>query len=144
MSRTSRLDQYTVPYTRWVIRWRWPIVGVMLLVAMLLGSGARGLFFDTNYRAFFSDENPQLTAFEALQNIYTKNDNILFVVAPEDGRVFTPTTLDAIETLTAEAWKVPYAIRADAVTNFQHTYAEEDDLIVQDLVEEAATKPFPT
>ncbi len=140
MSRTSRLDRYTVPYTRWVIRWRWPIVVVSLLVVMLLGSGARGLFFDTNYRAFFSDENPQLTAFEALQNIYTKNDNILFVVAPQDGRVFTPTTLDAIETLTAEAWKVPYAIRVDAVTNFQHTYAEEDDLIVQDLVENASDK----
>ena len=107
MSRRSRLDTYTVSYTRWVIRWRWPIVIASLLVALLLGSGTRGLFFDTNYRAFFSDENPQLTAFEGLQNIYTKNDNILFVVAPEDGQVFTPATLEAIETLTAEAWKVP-------------------------------------
>ena len=140
MSRTSRLDTFVVPYTRWVIRWRWPIVIASLLVAMLLGSGAQGLFFDTNYRAFFSDENPQLTAFEALQNIYTKNDNILFVVAPGDEAVFTPTTLDAVEALTAEAWKVPYAIRVDAITNFQHTYAEEDDLIVQDLVEGATGK----
>ena len=140
MSRTSRLDTFVVPYTRWVIRWRWPIVIASLLVAMLLGSGARGLFFDTNYRAFFSDENPQLNAFEALQNIYTKNDNILFVVAPSDEAVFTPATLDAVEDLTAEAWKVPYAIRVDAITNFQHTYAEEDDLIVQDLVEDATGK----
>ena len=135
--RTSRLDSYTTPYTRWVIRWRWPIVIITLLAALFVGSRAQGLFFDTNYRAFFSDENPQLTAFEALQDIYTKNDNILFVVAPTDGKVFTPSTLDAIEHLTAEAWKVPYAIRVDAVTNFQHTEAEEDDLIVEDLVEGA-------
>ncbi len=140
MSRTSRLDTFVVPYTRWVLRWRWPIVMATLLVTLFIGSGARGLFFDTNYRAFFSDENPQLNAFEALQNIYTKNDNILFVVAPSDETIFTPSTLDAIEHLTEEAWKVPYAIRVDAITNFQHTYAEEDDLIVQDLVEGATGK----
>ena len=137
MSSQSRLDTLIVSYTRRVIRWRWPIVIATLLMALLLGSGARGLFFDTNYRAFFSEENPQLNTFEALQNIYTKNDNILFVLAPKDGQVFAPSTLDAVEQLTAEAWKVPYAIRVDAVTNFQHTYAEEDDLIVQDLVEGA-------
>jgi len=43
------------------------------------------------------------------------------------------------EALTAEAWKVPYAIRVDAVTNFQHTRDEEDDLIVADLIESAAS-----
>ncbi len=77
MSRTSRLEPFVVPYTRWVIRWRWPIVMATLLVTLFIGSGAQGLFFNTNYRAFFSGDHPQLNAFEALQNIYTKNDNIL-------------------------------------------------------------------
>jgi predicted RND superfamily exporter protein len=109
-------------------------------MAFGIGHNTAGLFFDTNYRAFFSEDNPQLNAFEELQNIYTKNDNIMFVVAPKDGQVFTQEALDAVEKLTAEAWKVPFAIRVDAVTNFQHTYAEDDDLVVQDLVESATTK----
>ena len=133
----SKIDQVVTRYARWVLRWRWPIVILSLLTAAGVGSGARGLFFDTNYRAFFSDENPQLNAFEALQNVYTKNDNVLFVVAPEDGVAFSNATLAAVEELTAESWKLPYAIRVDAVTNFQHTEAEEDDLIVRDLVEGA-------
>jgi predicted RND superfamily exporter protein len=137
MEQRSKMDLAISRYARWVLRWRWPVVIVSLITALGLGSGARGLFFDTNYRAFFSEENPQLTAFEALQNIYTKNDNILFVVAPEGGNAFSKETLHAVEILTAEAWRIPYAIRVDAVTNFQHTEAFEDDLIVADLVADA-------
>jgi hypothetical protein len=135
-----RFEAQVVRFSRWVVRWRWPVVIASLVLAALAGSGAKGLFFDTSYTAFFGGDNPQLTAYEALQEIYTKNDNILFVVAPADGEVFTPRTLEAVEELTAAAWRIPYALRVDAVTNFQHTTAEEDDLTVQDLVEGAARK----
>ena len=140
MSRTSRLDTFVVSYTRWVIRWRWPIVIATLLVALFIGSGARGLFFNTNYRAFFSDENPQLNAFEALQNIYTKNDNILFVVAPGDEEVFTPSTLDAIEHLERVLAEIDHVGRigerpdakpgrlADAVVLVERHHTETFDL----------------
>ena len=60
-----------------------------------------------------------------------------FVLAPADGMVFTPETLSAVEWLTEQAWQIPYSIRVDSVTNFQHTYAEGDDLIVEDLVMDA-------
>lgn len=133
-SPTSRVDQAVVRFTRQIIRWRWAVVLGTLVVTLGIASGAQGLFFNTNYNAFFSADNPQLVAYESLEKIYTRNDNILFVVAPKEGRVFTPDVLTAIEELTAESWKVPYAIRVDAITNFQHTYAEEDDLIVEDLV----------
>ena len=139
MQSQSKFQRRLIRYARGVIRWRWLIIVASLLLTIGLGSGARGLFFDTNYRAFFGSDNPQLEAYEALQNIYTKNDNILFVIAPDNGEVFTSDMLSVVEALTAEAWKTPYAIRVDAVTNFQHTYAEEDDLIVQDLVEDAAS-----
>ena len=40
-------------------------------------------------------------------------------------------------TLTAEAWQIPYAIRVDSLSNFQHTEGIEDDLIVGDLITDA-------
>jgi predicted RND superfamily exporter protein len=43
----------------------------------------------------------------------------------------------AVEELTEAAWQIPYTIRVDSVSNFQHTYATEDDLIVEDLVRDA-------
>ena len=141
MEPQNKFQEATVAYTRWIIRWHWTVVALSLLVTMAVGYGAQGLFFDTGYRAFFKDSNPQLSAFESLQNIYTHNDNVLFVVAPKNGKVFDRETLQAIEELTAEAWKIPFALRVDAITNYQHTYAEEDDLIVQELVYDAASIP---
>lgn len=121
-------------YGRWVVRWRWPLLLASLVMVGLAGSGARFLGFSNDYRAFFGDGNPQLEAFEALQNIYTKNDGILIVLAPKSGVVFQADALTAVEELTDAAWKIPYALRVDALTNFQHTEAFEDDLVVADLV----------
>ena len=134
---SKQFDQLVVAYTQWVIRWRWPVLIVTVIIAGLIASGGRFLGFDTSYRVFFSKDNPQLNAFEALQNIYTKNDNILFVFAPVDEEIFNNENLAVIEEFTEEAWKIPYAIRVDAITNFQHTEAFDDDLIVEDLVEDA-------
>ena len=139
----TAFDSAVVNYANGVIRWRWLVVLVCLVFTMALGYGAQGLWINTNYRAFFSEDNPQLTAFESLQDIYTKNtknDNILFVLAPKKGEVFTNGTLAVAEELTAESWMIPHAIRVDAVTNFQHTRAEEDDLIVDDLVSNAMAR----
>ncbi len=126
-------------FSRAVIRYRWLVVLMTVLIVALAGSGGRFLRFDTDYRIFFDADNPQLVAFEHLQDTYTKNDNVLFVLAPRDGRVFTPQLLAIVEKLTTDAWQVPYSIRVDSLSNFQHTRAEADDLLVTDLVEDAQT-----
>ncbi|MEJ2464148.1 MAG: MMPL family transporter [Candidatus Thiodiazotropha sp.] len=117
-----------------VLRYRRLVIGLSLLLAGVLGSGVSRLEFSNDYRMFFSPENPQLQAFEQLQNTYTKNDNVLFVVEPLKGRVFTRDSLAAVTELTKQAWQIPYSLRVDSITNYQHTYAEEDDLVVEDLV----------
>lgn len=124
-----------VKYTEWVLKWRYLVILLTLIAVGLIGSGAPKLMpLSNDYRIFFSAENPQLRAFEELQNTYTKDDNVLIVISPEDGQVFTPETLAAIQDITEQAWQIPHSIRVDSVTNFQHTYAEGDDLIVDDLV----------
>ena len=110
------------------------IIFLAFLLTAAFGSGLTKLVFNNDYRMFFSKDNPQLTAFEQLQNTYSKTDNVLFVLAPEDGRVFTRQTLAAVQELTREAWQIPYSLRVDSITNFQHTFAEGDDLVVEDLV----------
>ena len=121
-------------YTRWVIRWKYLLVLVSIVLALAAASGGRFLGFSNDYRMFFGDDNPQLLAFEKMQKTFNKNDNILFVVTPKSGKVFTPETLTVIQDITKEAWQIPYSTRVDSITNHQHTFAEEDDLIVDDLV----------
>ena len=128
-----------IRYTEWILKWRYLIVGLSLLATLSLGMGMKNLQFSNDYRVFFSKDNPQLSAFENLQNTYTKNDNVLFVIAPKDKTVFSKQTLAAVKAITEQAWQIPYSIRVDSITNFQHTYAEQDELIVDDLVSDPAS-----
>ncbi len=121
-------------YAQAIIRFRWLVILLSFVIAIMIASGGKHLSFDTDYRVFFSDENPELMAFEALQNTYSKEDNILIALTPDNGDIFTKDNLAAIEWLTKQAWQIPYSSRVDSITNYQHTYAEEDDLIVEDLV----------
>ena len=54
-------------FAQWVIRWRWVILLATLVGVAGIGSGARHIEFKNNYRVFFSEENPQLRSFDALQ-----------------------------------------------------------------------------
>lgn len=121
-----------------IIKARWFIIFFSFALVFVIASGASNIGFSSNYRVFFSSDNEQLVAFETLQNTYSKSDNLLIVLAPEDGNVFTRDTLSAIKEFTDRAWQLPFSTRVDSITNFQHTEAEEDDLIVDDLVEDPA------
>ena len=127
------MEKFESRYAGWVVRNRLLIIVLSLVCVGLLASGAGKLTFDTTYRAFFSDDNPELLAFENVEDTYVKADNVILVLAPRNGDVFTRENLQAIEELTDSAWQVPYSNRVDSITNFQYTEAEEDDLIVRDM-----------
>ncbi len=126
-------------WAQFVIRYKWPVLIATIILSMGLGSKG-AMEFDGDYHVFFSKSNPELEAFDALQEKYTKDDNIVLVLSPSNGNVFTKENLVAIEELTAEAWNTPYSSRVDAITNFQHTSAQGDDLYVDDLSYESSLK----
>ncbi len=131
------MREFELRFADGVVALRWWIILITLALVGLAASGGQHLRFTTDYRVFFSPENPQRMAFEELEGTYAKNDNVMFVVAPAGGDVFTHETLRAVEWLTEQAWQVPYSSRVDSLSNFQHTRAEADDLIVADLVANA-------
>ncbi|MBT3813548.1 MAG: MMPL family transporter [Gammaproteobacteria bacterium] len=123
----NQLGMFSINHPWWVLLFSLIFVG-------LSGSGLKNLEFVNNYRVFFGEDNPQLLAFDELQNTYSKSDNVMILVEPANGDVFTRKNLQAIIELTKEGWQLPYSSRVDSISNFQHTIAEEDDLIVADLI----------
>ncbi len=122
----------------WVIGLRWPIIAVSLVLAGIAASGTAFLEFSADYRIYFSRDNPQLLAFEAMENTYGKSGNVFFAVVPEDRDATSALALEATAWLTEQSWMIPYSTRVDSITNFQHTTADGDDILVRDLVDEAA------
>ena len=126
-------------YGEWVIKYRWLVVIASLVVLGLSGYGLKFLGFEADNRVFFSPENPQLKALEQLEETYNKEDSVLFVIAAPDGDIFTGETLGAIQKLTEASWQIPYSVRVNSITNYQHTWVDGDDLIVEDLVKDPAS-----
>lgn len=135
----SATDRFAVVIAKILVFFRWPVVILGIASVVAAGYGAQFLGFSNNYRYFFAPENPQYKAFTELQNVYSKRDNIVFVLRPQDGTVFTRESLTAVRWLTDEGWKLPFVLRADSIANYQHTEAQGDDLIVADLVKDPAS-----
>ena len=108
-----------------------------LVLIAVLAAGAQFLYFEGDYKIFFADDNPQMLAHDSIQDTYTKSDNLMLVIGPDSGNVFTLQSLQAIAGATDAAWLTPYAVRVDSITNFQNSYAQGDELIVEDLVGDA-------
>lgn len=133
------MNSFETYFGKWVVSHRWWIIISTILVVSVASSGIRFLTVNNDTRVFFSEENPQLQALEALENTFSKDNNVLFAIAPKDGNVFTGATLGVVEEMTAAAWQMPYSSRVDSITNFQYTRSQEDDLIVENLVQEAGS-----
>ena len=129
----GRLDRYTSA----LLRHRWWVVGLATLAMLAMSAGAPRLTVSNDYRILFSEDNPQLMAFDALEATYTESYNLLIAVAVQEGSVFTQATLDAVETLTEAVWQLPYSSRVTSLTNYSHSEAHGDDLVVAPLVEDA-------
>lgn len=131
--------------SRWgsfVVRFRWIVFPLALILAIGMASGVKNFGFNNDYRVFFSEDNPQLKAFDALQAKYTKDDNVYVIIEPQNGKkVFDRDVLKAIDYFVNEsAWQTPFSSRVDALTNYQHTVAIGDDMFVEDLISDLDSK----
>ena len=125
---------YSQKISHILFSYRYVLLAISLAFAFVLYSGSHRIMFEADYKVFFDKTNPQLVEFEKVQNIYTKNDNIFFIIKAREGDIFEPDTLKAIVKLTDEAWKIPYAIRVDSLSNYQYSQVNGDDIDVGDLV----------
>ena len=128
-------QQFATRLAERVLAFRWPVILATLFMVAVASGGIAMLEFSANYRIFFDDDNPQLLALEELENTYGKNENIVFLIVPDDGDATSEDALSAAVWLTKAAWNTPYSRRVDSLANFQYTTADSDELFVRDLVD---------
>ena len=126
-------------YFDFILRYRWRVLALATLIMLAVAAGVPGITVSSSYRVLFGEDNPHLLAFDNLQDTYSASRSALIAIAPRDGSVFTRETLAAIEELTEAAWQTPHSTRVNSLTNYFHTEAVGDDLIVEPLVNDAAS-----
>lgn len=123
-----------------IVTRRWLTILLSLLVMLALAAGAtRLIVVDVDFRNHFGESDPHLIALEQLEETYALSDAVLVAVAPHNGTIFTQETLVAIEELTEQLWRTPYATRVDSISNYTHSEGFEDELVVEQLIDEASS-----
>lgn len=83
-----------------IVRHRWAMLVLSTLVLLAHLSGLPRTRLVSDFEVFFKPDNPDLLAYHALQDSYTTDDNIMFVVSLADGNVFTSRTMGMMTALT--------------------------------------------
>lgn len=108
----------------------WLMMALSVVVALLLCGGLGQLAFRSDSRVFFSPGDPELQALDKFEEVYGRDDTLLFVVDARQGDLFTPQRIGAINALTDKAWQLPDVKRVDSFTNFQRALAAGDDVVI--------------
>jgi len=117
-----------------IINHPWVCIFITLAWVAMSGYGMRFMEFNNDSRALFADDNKGMQSLVELEDRFSKDDNVIIIVRPHNGDVFTRDNLKLLQQLTDAAWAIPKTQRVDSLTNFQHTLVDGDELNVLDLV----------
>lgn len=123
-----------IPWTQLVLQRPVSFIVVSIVLVLIFALGSTNLYFRGDYKVFFKEDNPQRLAYENMQNRFTKNESVSIIIAANEGDLFNQTSLAMIKELTDASWQIPLSTRVDSLTNFQHTYSFDGDMIVEDLL----------
>lgn len=121
----------------WLVKHRLILFILSFVLLAFVSYGATFLTVKSDYKIFFEADNPQLVANEMIQDRFSPAENVMLALNPANGDIFTRENLQAIEELTEASWQVPYSQRVYSVTNYQHSTVDGDELLVDNLVQDA-------
>lgn len=121
---------------RWVLLHPALVIVCCLALVFMCATGLRNSQQTSDYRVYFGDNNPDLAAFLQFEDDFEQYEVTILAVKAQQGHLFTPRRLKALRELTESGWYLPYSLRSASITNFQHSYAKNDDIVVEPLVPE--------
>jgi predicted RND superfamily exporter protein len=123
---------------RWgyqVVRFRWLIIALSLVVIGGFASQMRHLYFDASNEAFFNSDDPVLVNYNAFRDQFGRDDLIL--VGIDTPEVFDAAFLTKLQAMQDDLEReVPHIREVNSLLTVRSTRGAEDELIVGDLIEE--------
>ncbi|NNJ72611.1 MAG: MMPL family transporter [Enterobacterales bacterium] len=118
------------------LRARIMLAALMFLCVLSLPSVTE-LRLSNDFRVYFSETNPELSAYEQFEEDFTSHDSLVLMVllnAPDQSWLM-PKYHPLIEEMEAAIWQLPTIHRVNALSNYQYTQAEGDTITVTPFLE---------
>jgi len=121
--------------SQWTIKHPWLLIAISLIIVLVAATGAKNLWVTIDYKSYFGKDNERVLIQNALEAEFMRDTNVIFLVSPRQGTIFDRGVVEAIYELTEESWKMPLAMRVDSITNYWHSRAEDDTVIIEPLLD---------
>src|SRR5437867_5495092 len=99
-------------YARWVVRRRWGVLAVVLLVTLLLGRAAGHLHVEIDPDRQLPQDHPFIQTLNDVHRLFGDKNLVVVGLFPHDGNVFTSAFLRKLAEVTERLRKVPGANQA--------------------------------
>ena len=114
------------------------LIFALMIVLGFLALGIPKLQVSSDNRSFFSGDNQEFSDLKLLDETYSGSNNLLVMIVPPVGEMFSVKTLTALQRMTVDSWQIPYVLRVDSAINYTHSYAQGDDVFIEPLLDEFA------
>lgn len=122
--------------SKYILRNNKVLIIALMFVLGFLALGIPKLQISSDNRSFFSGDNQEYADLKALDETYSGSNSLLIMIVPPKDTVFSVETLEAMQRMTADTWQIPYVLRVDSPINYTHSYARDDDIIIEPLLDE--------
>ncbi len=116
------------------IQFRWIFLLLSLALVAFSTTGFNIFKFDASVRSYFAEDYLYYEQFSDMEQLFGRESNAMIMISPRNGEVFTPRLLTALAQFTDKAWTLQNVKRVDSMANYQHTFVDEDELMVEDLI----------
>lgn len=131
----QRADKFWEQYADRVLQHRGVALFLCLALTLVCGLGLGELKFSTDYRSYFSPDNPDFAALEKLEQNFGRSETVLMALTPPGG-VFTREGVAAIRWLSAQWGRVPYARGSVSITSYYDARGENGEISAEPLIPE--------
>lgn len=85
-------------------------------------------------RIWFLETDPLIKTLDQFEKHFGNDESLVVILHSSDG-LFNPSSMKVLKEVTEKMWKIPEVIRVETLSNFNYTYAEEDDIIVEPFID---------
>ncbi len=108
------------------------IACVLISLLCVMGLAPGLMYFNEKYdvRIWFRETDPLIKTLNSFERQFGNDESIVIGLKAVNG-VFSPVAAKALAEITEKLWLVPEVIRVESLSNYNYSYAEDDDIIVE-------------
>jgi predicted RND superfamily exporter protein len=132
-TQKKRIEALFISLTRFIIKFRIPVVLIVLVLSVALASQIRYLTIDTSNEGMLRPNDPILINYNEFRDQFGRDD--LLVLAIQNNNIFSIPFLEKLKKLHEQLEeRVPHITEITSLVNGRDTRGQEDTLLVDDLL----------